>query len=294
LGGLAQAVSFDPSQGYIPTTDFFDNRTSYSSTQANLTIQKTARLSFNFGGNLFATHYRAAGLIGTTGIGARGDIQYRTGRRSTIGGGYNYEHFAFKGAYGSTDVHSVFASYAKAISARVEFSASIGASRVEPKFIQSVPVDPIIALLLGVTSTTEIAHFVIWTPTGNARISRAFRDGVLYLSAGRSVLPGNGLFTTSYEDQVSTGYSYTGLRRWSLGVEASYARSKSVGNFNGVYDSFSGGFTASRQLIRFVHMVLGYNARKYDSPDFHNYNRVIQQARIGFGFTPGDVPLRIW
>lgn len=294
LGGLAQTVSFDPSQSYIPTTDFFDNRTFYFSTTANLSIQKTARLSFNLGGDSFATHYRAAGLVGTTGYVAHGDVQYRTGRRSTIGAGYNYARFAYKGAYGSTEVHSVTASYSRALSARVEFSAAIGASRVEPKFIQSVPVDPIIAILLGVSSTTEIAHFVIWTPTGTARISRSFRQGVLYLTAGRMVLPGNGLFTTSYTDQVSAGYTYTGLRRWSMGAEVAYSHSKSVGNFAGRYSSVSGGFTASRQLVRFVHLVLGYNARTYDSPNFANYNRVIQQARIGIGFAPGDVPLRIW
>jgi hypothetical protein len=79
-----------------------------------------------------------------------------------------------------------------------------------------------------------------------------------------------------------------------MGAEVAYGHSKSVGNFAGRYSSVSGGFTASRQLVRFVHLVLGYNARSYDSPNFANYNRVIQQARIGVGFTPGDVPLRIW
>src|ERR1022692_1667737 len=88
LGSLSQTVSFDPSQSYIPTTDFFDNRTYYSSSQADLTIQKTARLSFDLGGDTFLTHYRAAGLTGTNGIGARGDVQYRLNRRSTIGAAY--------------------------------------------------------------------------------------------------------------------------------------------------------------------------------------------------------------
>jgi hypothetical protein len=73
LGSLSQGVPFDPSQSYIPTTDFFDNRTYYLTTQVDLRIQKTARLSFNLGGNNFLTRYRAKGLVGTTGLGARGD-----------------------------------------------------------------------------------------------------------------------------------------------------------------------------------------------------------------------------
>jgi hypothetical protein len=294
LGGLAQTVPFDPSQSYIPTTDFFDNRTYYFSTQADLTIQKSTRLSFDLGGNDIGTRYRAAGLIGTNGYGAHADVQYRISRRNTIGASYNYQRFSYRGAYGDVDIHSVAASFARSLSAKVEFSATLGASRVEPKFIQSVPVDPVIAILLGVTSTTEIAHFVTWIPTGSARISRTFREGVLYLSAARSVTPGNGLFTTSYSNQVSAGYTYTGLRRWSMGVQASYDRAKSVGNFNGIYSALSGGFSASRQIVRTVHMVLGYDIRKYTSPGFENYNRTIQEAHIGFGWAPGDVPLRIW
>jgi len=294
LGGLSQTVPFDPSQSYIPTTDFFDNRTIYSSTQVGLIIQKTARLSFAFGGNVFETRYRAAGLVGTNGAGATGNVQYRISRRSTIGAGYNYQHFAYRGAFGSTEVHGFAGTFARSLSAKVEFSGSAGASRIEPKFVESVAVDPVIAILLGVTSTTEIAHFVSWTPTGNARISRTFRDGVLYLTAGRSIVPGNGLFTTSYSDGVSGGYEYTGLRRWSVGSRVGYDRSKSVGNFTGIYSSLSGGITASRQIIRNVHFVVGYNARKYKSPDFNNYNRVIQEASVGIGYTPGDVPLRIW
>jgi hypothetical protein len=294
LGSLSQTVPFDPSQSYIPTTDFFDNRTYYLSTQADLKIQKTARLSFDLGGDNFLTRYRAAGLVGATGLGAHGDLQYRLSRRSTVGGSYNYQHFYYTGQFGAADVHSVAATYSRALAAKLEFSASVGGSRVEQTFIQAVPVDPVIAALLGVSTTTEIAHFVSWIPTGSVRLSQVFRQGVLYVSAARGVTPGNGLFTTSYNNTVSGGYTYTGVRRWSLSALGGFSQAKSVGNFNGKYSSISGGITASRQLIHSVHLILAYDARTYDSPDFHTYNRLIQSARIGIGFTPGDVPLRIW
>jgi hypothetical protein len=294
LGSLSQTVSYDPSQSYIPTTDFFDNRTYYLSTQADLKIQKTARLSFDFGGNSDFLRYRAAGLVGTNLYGATGDAQYRLDRRSTIGAGYNYQHFGYSGQFGGADVHSVALSYSRALAAKLEFSASVGASHVEQKFIQDVAVDPIIAALLGVSSTAEIAHFVSWVPTGSMRLAQVFRQGVAYLSAGRAVLPGNGLFTTSYTDTVGGGYTYTGVRRWSLSSSVSYDRSRSVGNFIGSYSDVSGGFAASRQLARSVHLVFGFNVRRYSSGDFQNYNRVVEEGHVGIGFTPGDVPLRIW
>jgi hypothetical protein len=294
LGGLSQTVSFDPSQSYIPTTDFFDNRTYYLSSQADLKIQKTARLSFDLGGDNFLTRYRAAGLVGATGLGARGDVQYRISRRSTIGAGYHFQHFAFNGQYGAADAHVVAVTYSRALAAKLEFSAALGAARVEQTFIQSVPVDPVIAALLGVSSTTEIAHFVSWIPIGSVRLAQVFHQGVAYLSASRAVLPGNGLFTTSYTYTVSGGYTYTGVRRWSLSSLAAYDHSRSVGNFLGTYNDVAGGLAASRQIARSVHLVFGYNVRKYSSPDFKNYNRPVQEGHVGLGFTPGDVPLRIW
>jgi hypothetical protein len=294
LGGLSQTVSFDPSQSYIPTTDFFANRTYYLSSQADLKIQKTARLSFDLGGDSFLTRYRAAGLVGTNGLGARGDLQYRLSRRSTIGAGYQFEHFAFQRQYGAADAHSIVGTYSRALAAKLEFSASVGAARIEQTFIQSVAVDPVIAALLGVSSTTEIAHFVSWIPVGNVRLAQVFHRGVAYLSANRAIMPGNGLFTTSYSYNVSSGYTYTGVRRWSMSSLAAYDRSRSVGNFIGSYSDVSGGLAASRQIARSVHLVFGYNVRKYSSPEFKNYNRPVQEGHVGLGFTPGDIPLRIW
>src|SRR6185295_15303315 len=70
--GLQQSVPFDPSTTYIPTTDYFDNRTYYGSSQVALTIQKTARLSLNMAGDAFITRRRSRALSGTTAISARG------------------------------------------------------------------------------------------------------------------------------------------------------------------------------------------------------------------------------
>jgi hypothetical protein len=294
LGSLSQTVPFDPSQAYIPTTDFFDNRTYYLTSQVDLKIQKTARLSFDLGANNFLTRYRAKGLVGTTGLGARGDLQYRLSRRTTIGVGYDFQHYSFGGQFGASDVHGIAGSFSRALSATTEFSGSLGASRLEQKFIQQVAVDPIIAALLGVSTTTEIAHLVAWTPTGSLRLSKTFHQGVAYIGAGRAILPGNGLFITSYTDSVTGGYAYTGVRRWSLSAGGAYDRSKSVGTFLGYYSDVSGGFSASRQIVRSVHVVFGYSVRRYSSPDFHNYNRPTQEGHFGIGFAPGDVPLRIW
>jgi len=293
-GSLAQTIPYDPSQSFIPTTDFFDNRTTYYDTQVNLTIQKTARLSFSMAGDYFLTRYRAAGLTGTDGLTAQGNTQYRLSRRTTIGANYSFGRFVAKHQYGDAEYHSMAATFARALSAKTEFSGSFGASRLEQTALVSVPIDPVIAALLGIGSATEISHLVTWVTSGGARLSKGFRQGVAYIGISRGVNPGNGLFTTSISTDASVGYTYTGLRRWSFGARGQYDRSKSVGNIQGNYNTAGVGFSASRSLGHNAHLVFGYDLRSYDSGSFNNYNRVIQSAHFGIGFAPGDVPLRIW
>jgi hypothetical protein len=52
--------------------------------------------------------------------------------------------------------------------------------------------------------------------------------------------------------------------------------------------------TASRQISGALHALASFSVRQYDSADFNTFHRLIYSARIGFGFSPGDVPLRIW
>ena len=67
-----------------------------------------------------------------------------------------------------------------------------------------------------------------------------------------------------------------------------------MGNLIGHYNTLTGGFTASRQILPSVHFVTSFSVRRYSSPDFSFYNRPIYDVRVGLGFSPGNIPLRIW
>jgi len=294
LLGLPLTVPYDPSGAYIPTTDFFDNRTVYVSSQAGLIIQKSARLSFDLEGVGFLVGRRSTALYGVKGYGATGDMQYRVSRKTSIGIAYQYQHYDFTRVFGASDVHTLGGTYSVRMSRTVEFSSAAGVQRLETNFVRTVPVDPAITALLGITSGSEVFHGISYGFFANGRLSRAFPMGVAYLSASHSATPGNGLFLTSEMTAVSAGYTYTGIRRWSFNAGAGYDRSKSVANVQGEYSDVSGTLSASRQIARSVHLVVNYSVRRYGSGDFSKYNRVVHEAGFGIGFTPGDVPLRIW
>jgi hypothetical protein len=291
---LPQTVPFDRSTTYVPTNDFFDNRTMYFSNQTTLQVQKSTRLSYSVGVDGFITRRRSTALYGVSGAGAHSDIQYRVSRRSTIGAGYQYTHYSFNHIFSSTDLHAIVGSYANRISRSLEFSGTAGATLYETKFVQTVPVDPAIAILIGLTSVRQVTYSKKWIPSMSGRLAYTMKRGVAYINGGRSVTPGNGLFLTSTATVAGVGYTYTGLRRWSANFAATYNNSNSLGNFVGNYGSYSGTASLSRQIVRFTHGVLSFDARKYDSPDFRNYNKWSYRLQMALSFAPGDVPLRLW
>jgi hypothetical protein len=292
--GMPDTVLFDPSTAYIPRTDFFDNRTFYVSSTAGLTMRKTARLSFSIAGIGFLTRRRSSALAGVVAVGAQGDMQYRLSRRSTVGFSYQYQRYKFTRVFGSSDAHLAAVSYSLGISQYLEFSAFAGGARIETSFLQTVPLDPVIAALLGINNTNLVSHQSQWGPALGGRLARRFRTGVAYVSAGHSITPGNGLFLTSFQTSIAGGYSYTGLRKWSCSIGAEHDRARSLGNIVGEYNTTTGNASASRQIYRMLHFVATYSARSYGSADYSGYNRIIQTVAVGIGFAPGDVPIRMW
>jgi hypothetical protein len=292
--GLSQTVPFDPSTTYAPTTDFFDNRTTYLSTQANLIFQKTARLSFSMGGDGFLVRQSSSALYGVTGATAHADVQYRLTRRSTIGANYTFTHYGYIRVLGSADIHAVSGVYSVRLTRWLEFSGSAGILRAETRFIQNVPIDPAIAALIGTPEGTVVLDRINQSMIGNGRLSRTFSRGIAYISGGRNMTPGNGLFLASIMTTAMAGYDYTGLRRWSLGVSAEYQNATSIENVLGTYGSTGGILRASRQIVRNVHGIVRFSVRKYNSVDFSLYNRLIYDLRVGVAYSPGDIPLRIW
>jgi hypothetical protein len=294
LPGLDQSLPFDPITSYIPTTDFFDNRTMYLTTQADFTIQKSARLSLNIGGDGFINRRRSTALAGVIGAAARGDAQYRLTSRTTVGLSYQYMHLDFTRIFGGTDLQGLTGGYSVRLNRFLEFSGYGGAMRVESKFIQEVPIDPMIAALLGIRTGTGVAHTISTVPSVGGRLSRTYSKGVAYLSGGHGITPGNGLFLTSYTTNATLGYTYTGLRRWSFSVGVGYNVSRSTGTISGNYSNSMENLTITRQIRQGFHFTGQAYWRRYSSGDYAAYNRSTTDIRVGVGFAPGDVPLRVW
>jgi hypothetical protein len=180
------------------------------------------------------------------------------------------------------------------LSRTVEFSSFVGFFRAESKFIEQVPVDPVIAALLGISSASRVSYAVNYTPNLNGRLSKTFAKGAASVGGGRTINPGNGLFLTSYSTYGWAGYSYGGFRKWSFNTAVSYNTSTSVGNISGQYSQTVGSVGTSRRLGRMINVVFDYSIRDHGSRDYNRYNRLIHTGAIGLAIAPGEVPLRVW
>jgi hypothetical protein len=295
LLSLSQTTSFDPSQSYIPSsTDFFDNRTFYLSTQADYTIQKSRRLSFSFGGSGFLTRRRSSALFGVKGAGARADTQYRVTRNTTLGIAYNYTHYTYTGILSTADLHGLVATYGIRFTKNLELTAYGGIMRSQTDYVRSVPLDPAIIALVGARFATEMVHRKEYVPNISGRLSQTLSKGVAYISAGQTVTPGNGVFLTSKTTNLTGGYTYSGFKHWSVNSYVDWVRASSIANIIGQYGDVGGGVSAAHDLGESLHVIAEVNVRQYKSADFSGFNRRIYSLRFGIGYSPGDTPLRRW
>lgn len=276
-----------------PNNEIFDNRTNYLSTQGDLTWLKSARLSFNLGGDGFLVRRQSTALYGVTGASARVDAAYRLTRRSTIGVDYRFSHFEFTKAFGGTDAHTVAIDYAWRINRDWEFAARIGGSRVETQSLQRVALDPIVAAILGQSTGIAAFHSANYIPSISGRLSRIFRHAILDFKYSRDINPGNGLFLTSRLDSYDAIYSFSGLRRWNLGLNFNYSDMSSLTRLEGRYKSYTGGAGVTRLVGKAIHLVFRLDARRFDT-NIAALRRNLYRASAGVAFSPGSQPLSLW
>ncbi|MDQ6701335.1 MAG: hypothetical protein M3Z36_14235 [Acidobacteriota bacterium] len=276
-----------------PNTQAFDNRVIFLSSQADLVVQKSARLSFNLGGGGFLVRRRSSSLYGVSGYQARADSSYRITKKTTLGIYYAFSHYTFTKAFGGSDVNTIGVNYSLAINRRMEFRLRAGASRAETLGLITVQVDPVIAAILGQAYGVQTIYRVNYAPDVSAQITREFKDGKTSIEYTRGVTPGNGVFLTSTRESASIRADYSGIHRYALSFGGGRDTMSSLGVALGRYSSYYGRGGVVRNLAKSVQgdAHLEYRTYKIESSKF---NRNQLRVSIGLTFSPSERPLSIW
>ena len=276
-----------------PNTESFDSKTYFSSTELDAVYQKSARLSFNLGVSGFLVKRDSIDLANSVGYQARADTAYRINKRSTLGVYYAYTTYKFSHVFGNSDVHTVGGEYSYTISKTLNFKARVGASRVEVYGLNSVTLNPVVAAILGQTTGIAKYYSVSYVPDFSGTLNKTLRHASLGLSFAEGVSPGNGLYLTSRHESESAYYTYTGLRRYTLGVAGGRDSLGSIGDVSGNYFSYYGRINASRTLPNHLNAVLSFDYRKLGF-SYSGYGRNEYRISTGITYAPGEGPLKFW
>lgn len=286
--------ALDPNYLQLPQNDIYDNQVILAGVSADLTYRLSHRLSFNIGGEGSLVRRRSTALFGMTGAAARGDLEYRISRHSTLGVDYRYTYYEYTRGFGNSGIHSVGVNYSTQISPHVQLSARIGGARVESQSLTKVTLDPAVAALLGESVAIQAAHRLNYAPDMQVRLTDSFRQSQFTLAYTNQVVPGNGIYLTSRNNSGTASYSYTGVRHWNFAVDGSYGRMSTLVQTLGAYTAYGGGVGITRDLGKGLHTVLRLDTRHYDVASTAAFAHTEYRASLGVDFSPGEVPLALW
>jgi hypothetical protein len=284
----------DPNYLQLPQNDIYDSRVIFAAVSGDLTYRLTHRLSFNIGGDGTLVRRQSTALYGMTGAVARGDLEYRLSRHSTLGADYRFTYFDYTRGFGNTDIQSVGLNYSTQFSPHVQLSARIGGARVESTSLTEVTLDPAIAALLGESVAIQAAYRLNYVPDMQVRLMDTFRRSQFTLEYLNQVVPGNGVYLTSRNNSGSASYSYSGVRHWNFSVGGSYGRMSTLVQTIGGYTAYGAGVGITRDLGKGLHTVLRLDTRHYDIASTAAFTHTDYRASVGLNFSPGDVPLVLW
>jgi len=286
--------SLDPNYLQLPQNDIYDNRVIFLGVSGDLTYRLTHRLSFNVGGEGSLVRRQSSALYGMTGAVARGDLEYRISRHSTLGADYRFTHFEYTKGFGGSDIHSVGLNYSTQLSPHVQLSARVGGARVQSSSLTEVTLDPALAALLGVSESIQAAYRLNYVPDIQVRLTDSFRRSQFSLGYLNQVIPGNGVYLTSKNNSVNASYSYSGVRHWNFGANATYGRMTALVQTVGAYTAYGAGVGITRDVGKGLHSVLRLDSRHYDIASGSMFAHTEYRMSLGVNFSPGDLPLVLW
>jgi hypothetical protein len=276
-----------------PTTLLFDNRSYYVQGGLDVNLLESPRTTIVLGGQGFEVWRQSAYLVGVEGYNARGTIEHKLNKTTSIGFTYQRQHFDFPKAFGQADIDTGEGFVGTNLGPRWSLTIRGGVFHAEVKGLQTVALNPVVAALLGETSATQAFYREDIYPSGQISLTRKFKTASLNFYYSQMVSPGNGVYLTSRTQTGGAGYSYTGIRKVNLSVSGGYNSLASLGQGIQPYRGGNAGGGMTYTLPYSLHLVARYDYR-YQEIESLIYKHTGYRVSLGVTFSPGKVPLSLW
>jgi hypothetical protein len=276
-----------------PTTLLFDSRSYYLQGGLDITYMLSPRTSFTFGGQGFEVWRQSSFLVGVEGYNARGSVEHKLNKTTSVGFTYQRQHFDFPKAFGQADIDTGEGFVGTKLGSRWALVVRGGVFHAEVKGLQTVALNPVVAALLGTTASIQAFYRSNIYPSGQVSLTRTFKQANLAFSYGQTVTPGNGVYLTSKTQNGNASYSYTGIRKVNLSLSGGYSNLASIGQDIQPYRGGNGGGGITYTMPYNLHLVGRYDYR-YQAIESLIYKHTGYRATLGITYSPGKVPLSLW
>ncbi len=273
-----------------PTTLLFDNRTYYLQSTADVSYSQSMRNTLTVGGDWSTVQRQSSALVGVNTYGLHGTFARRLSLANTFGITYNHTHYDFSHGFGESDIDTVQGFFTRTFGRSWKASVHAGIYHSEVVGLQQFALDPVLAVLLGAPSITEVFYRANWLPSAEGILTRTFKRSLITASYARSITPGNGVYLASREQLGGVNYAYTGIRKWTFNFLANYAQLSSLGPGLPPYSQYSGGTGFTYALTRALYVTGHYDLRHYDIAA-DSFQRTASRITLGLSFSPAEIPL---
>jgi len=276
-----------------PTTLLFDSRSYYLQGGLDVNLIESPRTTIVLGGQGFEVWRQSAYLVGVEGYNARGTVEHKVNKTTSIGFTYQRQHFDFPRAFGQADIDTGEMFLGTTLGARWTLTVRGGVFRAEVKGLQAVALNPVVAALLGQTSAIQAFYRQDIYPSGQISLTRKFKMASMNLFYSQTASPGNGVYLTSKAENGGASYSYTGIRKVSLSLSGGYSSLSSLGQGIQPYRGATAGAGMTYTLPYSLHLVARYDYR-YQEIESLIFKHTGYRVSLGITYSPGKVPLSLW
>ncbi len=290
-GFLAPSVT-DPLSLNLTNDEVFDTRSYFAQTTAGVSYRSSARFTHTLSGDGFFTKRPDPRLISVWGYRASADSDYRITSRTTIGARYQYMIFEFPRAFSGSDMHGAAFKFSTRLTRNIDVNLMGGAIHLSTFGTQRVVLSPEVAALLGRLTGIEAYARTEWVPQFSGTVSYVLERSKFTAAYASILSPGNGVYLTSQRRAASVGYSFTGVRKLSMGISARYSQLISKASRERNLALIGGGGGLEYALTRHVNLSSQLDYRSFQSGGVRG--REGFYFAVGLSVSPARIPLSIW
>ena len=304
LGGLAPIYGFSANPGYggsalddtlgnpnnnnLVDDEVLDTRTYFGSASAGLNYRLTER-SYLSGGAAGIITRRSDGQFGIQGYSLRSNYNYSLTPRSSVGLFYGFGSYNYHRAFGNLFSNSTALSYQHILTPTVTLSVSAGIFNIHSDFVGVVPLDPVIAELLGKPTGLAIQQTSRWSYSGLFNLQKTFGLSGVNLFARRQFFPGNGFVMGAERTVAGISYFRRTTDKLTLSTGVTYSHYRGVLQRDLAFSNYGVNFLTNYRVSNEWFLRLGVVFRAMERTGSTTTYQAA--ATTGAFWSPGTLPL---